>query len=195
MISLAFNLSLLGTYDVCIYDFDGTLVDSIPQKNKAFEKATARLLPMTDTIVRYIKGSVHLPRVDRLRGILSLAGVFDSRMYFRLKEYLEQEMVGIYDRAPICWSLVEYIRKAEGQTAFIISAAPEVEVRNWITKLHLEHLFSYIYGFPSSKSESLRETLKDYQEHDCSIIYMGDTHYDLELSEVNNIDFMWSAYG
>ncbi len=195
MISLAFNLSLLGTYDICIYDFDGTIVDSIPQKNVAFEKATARLLPMTDTMVRYIEGSVHLPRVDRLRGILSLAGVVDSRMYYRLKEYLEQEMVGIYDRAPICWSLIEHIRKAEGQTAFIISAAPEVEVRNWITKLDLEHLFSSVYGFPSSKSESLRETVKDYQEHGVSIIYMGDTHYDFELSEVNNIDFMWSAYG
>lgn len=195
MISLSFNPSLLGTYDVCIYDFDGTLVDSIPHKNKAFEKATARLLPMTDTVFRYIEGSVHLPRVDRLRGILSLAGVVDSRMFFRLKEYLEQEMVGIYDRAPICWSLIEYIRKAEGQTAYIISAAPEVEVRNWIKKLNLEHLFSSVYGFPSSKSESLRETVKAYQEHGGSIIYMGDTHYDRELSEANNIDFMWSDYG
>lgn len=171
-------------------------MDSIPAKNAALQTAVSSVLPLTSGIVEYISATTHLTRIERLKGIMKIAGETSPQSFEDTRVALDKALLGVYDQVQKSAQLISFIQTAHANRKInIVSAAPEDDLNLWISRNLLYEKINQVIGAPRDKSEALSEIIwKEAGPGTEGIIYVGDTEYDRELAMRNNIDFMWSEF-
>ena len=178
---------------VIVFDFDGTLADTLD----ALVKITNRLAlefgypPTTPD---------ELPKLRNLssREIIRQSGVSLFKIPFFLKkirEYLHQDILNLKTIPGIQEALVQL--KHEGYSLGILTSNSEENVKLFLQKYEMQDLFNFIYSETSlfSKDKSLRKLMKKNNLSLDEILYVGDETRDIEASKKIQIQVIAVTWG
>ncbi|WP_299408838.1 HAD-IA family hydrolase [Acaryochloris sp. IP29b_bin.148] len=163
-----------------VFDFDGTLADSLG----IFIEATNRLAkdfryePLNST-------QVELLRKLGIQEIAQELGIPKWRSLCYLQRFRQELTRSIDDLA-----LVEGIDtalhslKAEGYRLGIVTANSRRNVGHVLQKYKIDHLFEFIYGgqILSGKSRTLKRLARHNASHPKELIYIGDEINDVKAA-------------
>ncbi|MFO0990565.1 MAG: HAD hydrolase-like protein [Hyphomicrobiales bacterium] len=179
-------------FDAIIFDFDGTLVDSAGVKYDSFFK----LFPPTkehravvkDVLARDPDGSRHavIPRmIDAMRkGGLDLP---EDNHVLRYGEVVEAGVT----TAPECPGASALLARLQGQAKlYIASNTPQEAVRRQAELRGWSRHFDGIFGYPSRKTDVVRDILKAEGIKPDRLAFVGDGISDEEAARANGCVFI-----
>ena len=194
-----FKLFLLHKYEYLFFDFDGVILDSLPIKTDAFREL---YMPYGNDVARKVVAH------HSLNGGMSRFEKF--RLYHR--DYIgiqltEQEVHRlaaqfadlVYEkvmRAPFIKGAREFLElcREREKHCFCVSGTPEDEIKRVIQARGLMSFFRDIKGSPCSKTDNVRELIKNYDVISEHAVFFGDAINDLKAAQQNNIEFIGINY-
>jgi phosphoglycolate phosphatase-like HAD superfamily hydrolase len=187
------NSGFSDRYDLIVFDFDGTLCDSVNVKTEAF-----RLLYLeehgadfADRVLAYHLENAGVPRFDKIRHIeREMLGSEPSEE--RVDEVadsfgriVEEQVIA----APLFEGVVEFLRQAP-MPLVIASAAPTVELRRIINAKGIDQYFEVVEGSPQSKGEIVTGYIDQFNLSPDHVLMVGDQPSDLRAAHAGNTDFI-----
>ncbi len=178
---------------VIIFDFDGTLADTLDA-----------LIDITNRLAGEFGYPPTTPEeVPKLRNLSSreirrLAGISIFKLPFLLKKVrdnLHNEIHRLNAISGIKESLI-YL-KTQGNCLGILTSNSEENVRLFLKKHGIENLFSFIYSETTvfSKDKALRKLMKKKNLRADEVIYVGDETRDIEASKRIHIKVIAVSWG
>jgi phosphoglycolate phosphatase len=165
-------------YTLLVWDFDGTLADTRELAMEIFNRLAPRFRfrPIED-----VQAARHLPTKQFLRN----QGISFWRLprvirAFKAEMHRELERVRLFDGLEeILTNLVQ-----GGFRLGILSSNAEANIRYCLKKYNLEHLFSFVVGYPKlfGKGKALRQIAKSEGLERSELIYIGDEVRDLQAA-------------
>lgn len=181
-------------YDVIVFDFDGTIVDSLKVKEEAFGKIYE---PFGEHIVsevkKYHRENVGISRHVKFKHwhthLLNLP--FDATVARRLSEYFSQLVVNKVVDSEYIPGAYEFLEKYYGQIKFYIaSGTPQRELKKIVSTKGLIHFFNGVYGSPATKTEIIQNILRIERVAPGQVLMVGDATSDLKGARDNGTDFL-----
>ncbi len=184
-------------YQAFFFDFDGVLADSVEVKTRAFAKLFE---PHGPEIVKRVMNH------HRLHGGMTRVDKFDH--YYR--EYLgtslnDQDMADLCGRfaalvvdevvaAPEILGAGEFLQRWSSRLdCFVISAAPEKEIREIVKRRGMTGHFKEVLGAPTDKKTNLQSLLDKYGLNPLRCCFFGDAESDYEAALACGVDFFGIA--
>jgi phosphoglycolate phosphatase len=184
--------------DAILLDFDGTIIDSYPGIQEAFDKAYfmtyARannvsikpfIGPAISQILQCVNNETDVQKIEAF--IRSFKNIYDTDTYRSSVLY-----AGIFE-------LLEILFRA-GIDLFIVTNKRGKATELIARYLEIEHFFSGFYCSDSkeqysSKAEIVKDVLEVEELDSAKCIFIGDTSQDENSALQNNIPFVYAAYG
>ncbi len=182
----------LDLYNVFIFDFDGTLIESNHLKNDAF-------LELTETDNERFEMEKLLEDKSLTRyEILNLYAEFTGRLYepmIKLLNQLIRQKLLKANKRKGSQLLIESIISA-GKNIYINSLTPDRELKP-IVKVHFDMIKNEnIFGSSKSKSDNIRDILlKSNYQGTRNIVFIGDGIDDYMASKTKELDFIGISGG
>ncbi|MEX0923889.1 MAG: HAD family hydrolase [Rhodovibrionaceae bacterium] len=164
-----------------VFDFDGTLVDSVAIKDGAFAEV-ARALVGGEAAMRQVRND-GLPQ-DRHAVFARLAGVLAEANGKPDPETWGRELAGRYSRlceeqisvCPECRGASSALAalRAEGYLLYLNSATPAEALMPILARRGLQQAFHAAYGIPPGKEENLRRILASAGAEPEQVVVVGD---------------------
>ena len=178
---------------VIIFDFDGTLADTLDV-----------LISITNRLAGEFGYPPTTPQeVPNLRNLSSReirkrSGVSIFKLPFLLKkvrDHLHQEIQDLHTFAGLKEALIHL--KNEGNCLGILTSNSEQNVKVFLNKQGMQDLFSFVYSETSlfSKDRSLRKLMKKNDLKPEDIIYVGDETRDIEASKRIHVKVIAVGWG
>ena len=168
----------LSTYKLILWDFDGTLADTLPVSVRIFnEIARDYKLKEIESPEKVRSLSFRQFLSDYNISLLKLPGLV-RRFLRRQKEHITE--VALF---PKIGSILTHIRtKAVPQG--ILSSNHQDNIRACLQHNDVEQLFEFVLGYPRlfGKAKMLRKLLRQYQLPSKEILYIGDEVRDIQAA-------------
>ena len=178
---------------VIIFDFDGTLADTLD----ALVRITNRL---AEEFGYQTAAPEELSTVRALssREIVKKSGISFLKLPFLLKkirEELQPEIQTLNPIPEIKEALIEL--KREGYCLGILTSNSENNVKTFINNQGMQDIFSFVYSETSifSKDKSLKKLMRKNHLNSEEVIYVGDETRDIEASKKINIKVIAVTWG
>lgn len=184
---------------LCVFDLDGTLVNSIEDIANAWNRSFTAMGKPTLPISTYYEiiggGMVNLGR--RALGDCPEEELQKAVALYK-KDYLEHCCVATRPYPGIA-TLLENLSKA-GMKLAVLSNKPQVQTEQVANTLLDSSLFLAIWGHrdefpPKPAPDSLIALAKEIGVSLDEIWFIGDSHYDLELGNNANVDTVAVTWG
>lgn len=184
--------------EAVLFDLDGTVIDSYPGIQKAFDNAFLKLYsipnetsikdfigpPLTRILVK-VNGETDDNKIERF--VKLFKDFYDTQdfklsvLYDGMKDLLED----LYNR---------------GIKLFIVTNKRQKPTELITKYLNIEHYFCALYCIDSnrgysSKSEMVKDILEVERLSSDKCVLIGDTYQDEISAKPNNITFIYAAYG
>jgi phosphoglycolate phosphatase-like HAD superfamily hydrolase len=176
-----------------IFDFDGTLADSMPLILTLFSEITHRPTPPDAEIERLRQ--LPIPEVIRelkvpLWRVPMLLARGRAQMTSRLTE------VKLFAGVP---QMLETLHR-DGHVMFIVSSNSARNVHTFLRLHELEHYFVRVYGGAGlmGKAQALRKIMRQNHINPMGTVYIGDEVRDVEAAAkvgINDIAVTWGFNG
>lgn len=186
-------ITSFGSFDLIIFDWDGTLYDSVspimdlvedaildqPQTEQAQQLKQSGLLPVLEQII-YGDHAVQL--VD-LTLLLNLEGFYTYR-----------KQPGLYT------GIAELLAKlhASGQKMAVVAGRPQAEVRAEMQQLDIEHYFFTVLGSdqgPVKPNPAILHSILSLAECVANrALVVGDSALDMEMATLARMSMLGVAY-
>ena len=168
-----------------VFDFDGTLVDSNPIKERAFEKLFEEFRHKQEEILAYCRGFHHTPRGEKFRHVyekilgLPYTPHIEAALHNRFEALTTRQIV----EAPAVPGAELFVRDAcrRRLTAVLSSTPHEVLVQILKERRWLDY-FKGVRGAPVDKAAWLRLSQEENGWEGAKIIFFGDTPEDLQAA-------------
>lgn len=161
-----------------IFDFDGTIADSMP----LVVDIARGLLPnvnLSDASIAHLR---NLPPKQIIKAS-KLSYVKIPRMLVRGKRILSKRL----DEIPIADSLDKTISRLHDQDykLYVVSSNSETNIRLFLDKYHIKHYFRAIYGNVGlfSKAQTLKKVIRWQKLSPDECLYVGDEVRDIEAAK------------
>lgn len=183
---------LLEKNRILVFDFDGTLVDSVPIKLKAFDRCFEKFLEHKEKIQAYCHGNNHTPRWEKFRHVYEqiLHLPYTPEIERELHRCFERETTEQISRAPALPGAAEFLDWARPnyRTALLSSTPHEIllqilEKRGWTGR------FDEVQGAPVNKAAWLKG-LQGWGFPRFQILFFGDTPEDAGAAREAGCDFI-----
>ena len=186
-------------YEAFFFDFDGVLADSVEVKTRAFAKLFE---PHGTEVVRKV--------IAHHRRYGGMTRVEKFRHYYR--EYLDrnlndEEMADLCRRfselvvdevvaAPEINGAEEFLQRWCGRLAcFVISAAPDGEIKEIVKRRGMEEYFKEVLGAPVDKRKNLEILLAKYNLNPSRCFFFGDAESDYLAANMCGVEFFGIVQG
>lgn len=189
----------MKTYDVFLFDLDGTIIDSsvgitnsamYALKKYGIEETDRTKLypfigpPLQESFQKYYGFSEEKSHkaVDFYREYYRDKGVYENRVYDGFEETVKR-------------------LKTDGKTLIVATSKPEVYAREILDDLKMSPYFDYIAGMEldggrGSKAEVIEYALKSCHIEDrFGVLMVGDREYDVLGAKKTGLDCMGVLYG
>ncbi len=171
----------------CVFDFDGTLVDSNPIKWAAFESCFSDFPDQKEEILRYCRGNSHTNRWDKFRY------VFESILKREYTPQIEADLVRRFERAttaqiaqapayPGAERLLLHCRR-EGKRTYLLSSTPAGVLQEILRRRGWLGFFDGIGGAPVDKAQWLKQLMGESALDGAEVLFFGDTPEDARSAE------------
>jgi phosphoglycolate phosphatase len=173
-----------------IFDFDGTLVDSLPVAIKIFHEVVPNF-PLPDAELAKLR---EMPP----RAILKYSGI----PYWRLPKLMIQgkRLLGQHLTELKTFKGINAIIKSlysEGYQISVVSSNSEENIRSVLKREGIESYFAGVYGNVGlfNKTRAFKVVLKDQQATVADAIYIGDEVRDIEAAHKGKIPIISVTWG
>ncbi len=184
--------------EAILFDFDGTIIDSYPGIQRAFDEAYFLTYSVTNKLS--VQAHIGPPVGEILTRVHSETNPekINSFINFFKKEYDTEAYKSsiLYDGM---MQLFETLKK-KNIRLFLITNKREKPTKLIAQYLRIDHFFSGIYSSDSkehytSKSFIVNELLQNENISQSKCCLVGDTEQDKAAAEQNNITFVYAEYG
>lgn len=189
-----------------VFDFDGTLVDSLRVKYEArfdlFASETQQVQAIAAEVIPQIRGKL---RGEIIRAILArthseLSGsdVFEKKALAYIKQYdtLVEDRIITQGLFPGTREMLK--RLSAHYVLYINSGTPEYALRNLLQRLHIEQYIHGAYGVDPTRTESagilkqenLEKIIAEKNTSAQQVLVIGDSAEDLECANTHGCPFI-----
>jgi phosphoglycolate phosphatase len=176
-------------YKVFVFDFDGTLVDSVNLKINAYFKIFQPYSLSDSLISSVLKEFPDLNRYDTIqviidRGKLSANATALSELYtaFVLDEILRSPYL------EFATEILNFLQESN-YSVYLSSNTPQVVLDEIIEKMKWKRYFNAIFGYPHLKIDTLKRVIGSGNYPSSSVLVIGDGDSDKKSAELNDTDF------
>lgn len=177
-----------------IFDFDGTILESMDVKTRAF---TALFRDYPDKVGEVVAlhtshgGMSRFEKFERIyQDILNqpLSEEKKQELSRQFSEYVYQGVLA----APFVEGAKDFLEKYYQRVPFFIaSGTPDGEIKSLVKERGLEQYFKDVLGSPAKKSEIILKILKDFKFLPQEVIFVGDAIDDCEAAKEAGVKFIW----
>lgn len=185
-------MKLMETPKVIIFDFDGTIANTMDSLVKVLNQLSAEFgyKKITSENVEELRGK-------RIQDNLKYLGISRFKLPFIVKKILSQLNKEIEFAKPV-EGLKETLLslKAKGYKLGILTTNTRENVRSFLKKNDLD-IFDFIYPGSSllGKSFSLKNLLREKKLKSREVIYVGDETRDIEAARKINVKVIAVSWG
>ncbi|MBI5077327.1 HAD family hydrolase [Candidatus Falkowbacteria bacterium] len=182
-------------YQCYLFDFDGVIVDTVEIKAQAFAEIYR---PCGDNVVEQIlahhRANGGASRIEKFRYYHQKflnKRINDSDMRALSEKFSAYSFKKILI-APLVRGAEEFLNNLRqlDKKIFIVSSAPEEEIKKVILKKQLKKHFCGIKGAPLSKHENINQIRDKYNFDAAACVFFGDAAEDQRAAESHNIKFV-----
>jgi phosphoglycolate phosphatase len=162
-----------------VWDFDGTLADSLPAAVATFNRLAAELgyRPIEDVVAA---------RELTTRQFLKQHGIPFWRLPRLVRRFRDEAAAGA-DRVKLYAGLAEVIAELAGRGVRlgVLSSNREDNIRRALVANGVEGHFAFVVGYPRlfGKAKALRRILKSERIDRSDVLYVGDEVRDVEAAQ------------
>lgn len=171
---------LLKKSRMLVFDFDGTLVDSVPIKLKAFDRCFEKFTAQRERIRAYCRGNNHTPRWEKFKHVYEqiLRLPYTRRIERELHCCFERETTQQISRAPALPGASEFLDwvRPQYRTA-LLSSTPHKILLQILEKRGWANRFDEVRGAPVNKATWLKD-LAGRGFPGAQVLFFGDTPED-----------------
>ncbi|MCK5322499.1 MAG: HAD family hydrolase [Desulfobulbaceae bacterium] len=184
------------TIRVIVFDFDGVLVNSVSVKDEAFYQL---FLPHgkenASRAFTYHKNHPGMFRGEKIRRIFEeTLGLSPSAEEISAQKSLFSRMVvEKIIAAPSVPGALTFLQKNSNQPLYVVSAAPQNEVREIVIKRGINKHFKSVFGGPAKKRDLLLHVFEIEQCDAKELLFVGDSLSDLKAAEEAEVRFLGIA--
>jgi len=180
-------------YEAFFFDFDGVLADSVEVKTRAFAKLFEPYGPeVVARVVAHHRYHGGMTRVEKFSHYYheylgkSLSNKEMADLCQRFSELVMDEVVA----APEISGAGEFLQRwCERLTCFVVSAAPEEEIKEIVKRRGMDGYFKEFLGAPASKKKNLEILLAKYDLNPSRCCFFGDAESDYLAAHTCGVDF------
>ena len=179
--------------EVIIFDFDGTLIESVNIKDKAFKKIFSRF-PEKERKKAWDFHKEHSgwSRVEKFK--ILLEGISEAQHKIKMEELSIEFSVLVTEeivKAPLVENTLQVLRNAQSSyELFLVSITPQKELEYILDNLHLSSFFTAVYGGTCKKEDIIMNIINQHKLSRKNIVLIGDTLQDMEASQICKIRFL-----
>jgi len=178
---------------VILLDFDGVILDSVPIKDQAFLNLFSDYsVEIQENARRFWASTRGMDRSKRIQqGFWECANIkpTGSDLASLIKRYkvdIERSLIS----APWIEGAIEFLSTPQKYPMFIVSAAPQIEVRNIVVTRGIDRYIHSVFGGPSSKISNIKTIFAKLDQKPEQAIFVGDTLSDFEVAAALFIPFV-----
>ena len=186
-------MNLLDRFDLLVFDFDGTLCDSVQVKTEAYRLLylDERGPKFADRVQAFHLANAGVSRYDKIRYVeTEMIGSEPSddrveRMAARFGRIVEEQVIA----APLFDGVVDFLGSLDLPVA-VASATPTDELRRIIDAKGIDRFFVAIEGSPRSKGDIVTEYVIRMGCEPVRVLMVGDQPSDLAAATQAGTDFV-----
>ncbi len=186
-------------YSAFFFDFDGVLADSVEVKTRAFAKLFESYGPKIQArVVDYHRKNGGMTRVNKFLHYYRefLRKPLDRAELQQLCEDFSNLVVGEVVSSPAVPGANEFLQKWHKQIPFfVVSATPDKEILDIVSRRGLKLYFRDIFGSSMSKQENLNFLLEKYDFNPEKCVFFGDAESDYRAALACNVNFIGIVSG
>ena len=170
-------------YQILVFDFDGTLVESNKIKESSFFRIASQI-PDGDRAMAAVYRTDGFTRQEIWKLWITEMGL-DMSHYDRFLDQYSSEVDELVAKAPAIEGAIELLLhlKTISVKAFLSSATPEKNLKAIVSKRGWSAFFDGIYGSPRHKDETLRDAVLPLAGSPELIAVVGDCEVDRVWAE------------
>jgi phosphoglycolate phosphatase-like HAD superfamily hydrolase len=176
-----------------IFDFDGVIAESIAMKAEAFRKTFSFVPEHQDEIVTYHLDNGGMSRYVKFRNI------YRDILHEELTKEQELGLAHCYEglvrermfEIPLVFGAEAILQQYAGcLPLYVVSATPQEEMEEIVSRRGLSKYFNRVYGSPRSKADCIREILGDTGVMPGETLFIGDAPQDWQAAIETGVRFI-----
>ncbi len=187
------SVELFQNFDVIFLDFDGVIKDSVEVKSDAFEQLFTPIgKDFAKRVRKHHETNGGMSRFEKLNIYIDWSGqtltqeLLDDHLA-KFSKLVKQKVIDS-DWVP---GIIDYFKKKIDKPAFyLITATPQTEIEEILTKLNIRHIFREIVGAPIKKKNAIKKLLKKFLIEPEKALMVGDSFVDYNAAKLNNVQFV-----
>lgn len=182
------------TVAAVLFDFDGTLVESLDVKINAFRELYAVFGEgIAEQAVAHYRANTGMPRNQRIAHCHNhlLGRETTDREVALLSEQFGGMVEDKVVASPWVPGAKEFLDAHDGTyPLFIVSATPHAELERIVAARGMEGYFEGVYGSPPDKTAIIHDLISMYWFEPATVVMIGDGRADSEAAVVNETRFI-----
>ncbi|MEZ0391612.1 MAG: HAD family hydrolase [Pseudobdellovibrionaceae bacterium] len=182
-------------FETVFFDFDGVLLDTLEAKGRAFQKVFSRFGgKVADQVYDFHLNHGGLNRKQKIQECHRrfVGSEISEELLNEMLSLLATEMQNqLFSCVPVSGALqfMKSHREAGGR-AWVVSAAPENEIKDLCVHFGYAPYLEGIHGFPNPKSEQMKKVLAQFSLNHKNCVMIGDAQEDLKAALENQVPFL-----
>lgn len=177
-----------------LFDFDGTLVESLDVKIAAFSSLYAPYgKAVEQAAVEHYRAHTGVSRIERIRHCHQhILGEEPSEA--TVNQLSDAFGAVVEDKVVHCpWvtGAREFLDAHHGTLSlFIASATPQQELQRIVNRRGMGHFFTAVFGSPPDKTTVIREIVATHQFEPAEVVMVGDGRADYDAAVATGVRFV-----
>ena len=192
------SIKIIQKAKFVLWDFDGVIKDSVKVKSEAFEQL---FLPFGKELAKKVRKHHEenggMSRFDKLPIYLDWSNQPLSEQL--IAEYAEKFSLLVKQRvvdSPWVAGVLDYLQNNYNkQQFFLVTATPQKEIEEILTKLKIIAYFKQVVGSPMNKSQAIKMILGTYNVDQEQAVMIGDSSSDYDATVQNKLTFILRKTG
>jgi HAD superfamily hydrolase (TIGR01549 family) len=183
---------LVDQAEVIFWDFDGVIKDSVEVKSMTFEKLFSDYgQNLADRVREHHERNGGVSRFEKIPLYLSWSNevVTNKKVQEFCNKFSLMVKQSVIDSPWVDGFLEFFERHHKAKKYILVTATPIEEIEEILQSLNIRHFFYKVYGSPNTKSDAIKEILRDLKIESKHAIMLGDSESDFKAAKENNVLF------
>lgn len=181
------------TMKAIVLDFDGTIVESVPIKDEAFDKLFKDYPEHLDAIGAYHLNHNATIRFEKFRYITEkiLGQEYTEEIGRKLSDEFSRLVFEQIVHCPLVEGAEDFLKYFYGKVPlYLASVSPAEELDKILNARRLKHYFKNVYAFPRTKKDVIEDVVENEVAVPETIVFIGDSPEDFQAAKATGAYFI-----